>query len=305
MKNKTVNIPASVHAKLKNKADEAKQPFQEILQYYGMERFLYRLSRSRYSNDFVLKGGLMIYGLGIPMRRPTRDIDFLGNMDETMENISSIIRDVLSSSVPDDGIKFDIDTLRILETQIDANRNGLRVTFTGFLGNARIPMQIDVGYSDELATTALDIDYPVLLVNMEAPRLRGYPPEAIVSEKLHAIVHFAELNSRWKDYYDIWLISNTFEFESHKLEEAIQITFNTRATKIPSVIPPGLTDDFSSVNQENWKSFLYKNRFQHNDIEEFKSITSKIWHFLEYPLHEIKSNKQVKGKHWFPGKGWS
>lgn len=304
MKNKIVNTSASVQARLKNKADEAKQPFQEILQYYAMERFLYRLSKSPYSNDFVLKGGLMIYGLGIPMRRPTRDIDFLGNTDETKGNISSIICDVLSFPVPDDGIVFDADTLNISEKQIDADHNGLRVTFRGYLGQARIPMQIDIGYSDELVTAALNIDYPVILADTDSPQLKGYPPEAIVSEKLQAIVRFAELNSRWKDYYDIWLISNTFEFESHKLEDAIQITFETRATKIPSKVPPGLTDDFASENQEKWRGFLYKNRFQDNDIEEFKSITRKIWLFLEYPLHELEIGKQEKSKYWFPGKGW-
>jgi len=305
MKNKIVNTSASVHAKLKNKADEAKQPFQEILQYYAMERFLYRFSKSPHSNDFVLKGGLMIYGLGVPMRRPTRDIDFLGNTKETKENVSSIIRDILSISVPDDGMVFNVDTLKISETQIDADNNGLRATFIGYLGQSSIPMQIDVGYSDALATNAINIDYPVILVGTDSPRLKGYPLEAIVSEKLHAMVRFAELNSRWKDYYDIWLISNTFEFESHKLEEAIQMTFNTRATKVPSVIPPGLIDDFASGNEANWKGFLHKNRFQHEEIEELKSITRKIWLFLKYPLQELESGRQVNSKRWLPGKGWN
>ena len=125
-----------------------------------MERFLYRSSKTPYTDDFILKGGLMFYSLGLPMRRPTRDIDFLGGIAQ--EDISLVICSVLSMSVPDDGVIFDVDSLKLFKMHIDADHNGIRVTFMGYLGNAKIPMQIDIGFSDELAATTLSIDYPVL-----------------------------------------------------------------------------------------------------------------------------------------------
>ena len=304
MKNKVVNVVASVQAKLKNKADESGRPFQEFLQYYGMERFIYRLSKTVYANEFVLKGGLMFYSLGVSMRRPTRDIDYLGSSVSAQEDIYSVTHEVLSSPVADDGIVFNVDTLKVVETQIDGERNGIRITFIGYIGKIKIPMQVDVGFFDEIATTVLDIDYPVLLPNMEKPHIKGYPLESIISEKLHAMVRFAELNSRWKDYYDIWLLSNTFDFESQKLKEAIKITFKKRNTKLPATIPYGLTNDFATANQKNWKLFLRKSKLHNEDLEDFKTIAENIWNFLKYPLQELAVDMPTHNKHWKPGKDW-
>ncbi len=304
MKNKVVNVVASVQTKLKNKASETGRPFQELLQYYGMERFIYRLSKTVYANEFILKGGLMFYSLGVSMRRPTRDIDYLGDSVSVQKDIFSVTNEVLSSPGADDGIVFDVDTLKIVGTQIDGERNGIRITFIGYLGKIKIPMQIDVGFFDEIATTALDIEYPVLLPDMEKPRIKGYPLESIISEKLHAMVRFAELNSRWKDYYDIWLLSNTFGFESQKLRGAIKTTFKKRNTKFPTTIPYGLKNDFAAANQENWKLFLRKTKLHNKDLEDFKTITEKIWGFLKCPLQESEADMATHNKYWKPGKGW-
>ncbi len=170
MKRETGNVAASIQAKLKNRADESGRPFNEILQYYGMERFLYRLSKTPYADDFILKGGLMFYGLGIPMRRFTRDIDFLGTAGYIKQDILSVFRAAMSVSFPEDGVLFDSKTLRLSQTQAAATHGGIRITFVGYLGKARIPMQVDIGFSDELASEALNIEYPVLLAGMKKPR---------------------------------------------------------------------------------------------------------------------------------------
>jgi predicted nucleotidyltransferase component of viral defense system len=303
MTDKIVNISASVQAKLKNQSDESKHPYQELLQYYGMERFIYRLSKTKYANDFVLKGGLMFYSLGISMRRPTRDIDFLGNAAKVQKDMDRVIREVLSVQVPNDGITFDIDSLKILETQIDVDNHGIRVTVTGYLGKVRLPIQVDIGFFDEVATKIL-VDYPVLLSGMEKPRIKMYPLESVISEKLHAIVRFAELNSRWKDYYDIWLLSNTFQFDGRKLRDAIKATFKKRRTKLPTAIPYGLTEDFAAANQRNWKAFICKSKLQNKEFGDFKPIVADIWDFLKYPLQEKGSDQQSHHKTWKLGKGW-
>ncbi len=304
MKRKIENSAASIQAKLKNKADKSGRPFNEILQYYGMERFLYRLSKTPYASDFILKGGLMFYGLGIPRRRSTRDIDFLGTAEYTKRDILSVFRAAMSVSFPEDGVLFDSKTLHLSQTQTAANQGGMRITFIGTLGKARIPMQVDIGFSDELASEALNIDYPVLLAGMEKPRLRGYPPESIISEKFYAMIRFADLNSRWKDYYDIYLLTDTFEFGSEALINALKATFDNRPAKLTDEVPYGLRDEFVVANQGSWESFLYKSKLQNDALKDLSVVVNRIRQFLEYPLREIQSDTRAREKRWSRNIGW-
>jgi len=304
MKREIENIAASIQARLKTKADESGRSLNEILQYYGMERFLYRLSKTPHAAEFILKGGLMFYGLGIPMRRVTRDIDFLGNSEHMPKDILSMFRTAMSFSAPEDGVVFDVKTLRLSQTQAEADQGGIRITFVGYLGKARMPMQVDIGFSDELASETLNIDYPVLLAGMEKPHLRGYPPESIISEKLHAMIRFADLNSRWKDYYDIYLLAETIEFESQPLINAIKATFGNRPGKLTDEIPHGLRDEFAVANQENWGTFLHKSKLQNATLKDFRAVLSRIRQFLEYPLREIVSDVHAREKRWSRDSGW-
>lgn len=304
MKREISNIPASIQAKLQNKAHESGQSFNELLQYYGMERFLYRLSKTPYVNDFILKGGLMFYGLGIPMRRITRDIDFLGIAENAQRDILSVFREALSVSFPEDGVLFDEKTLRVSETQTETDQGGIRVTFMGHLGKMRIPVQVDVGFSDELASETLNMDYPVLLTGMESPRLKGYPLESIISEKFHAMIHFAEANSRWKDYYDIYLFTETFEFDSQSVANAIRATFENRPTELNDQIPPGLREAFAISKQDEWDLFLEKGKLTNVAMKDLKAVVKRIWKFLDYPLREVLEGKELPSKRWARGNGW-
>jgi len=304
MKRQVENVAASILARLKNEADKSGRFFNEILQYYGMERFLYRLSKTTYANDFILKGGLMFYGLKIPMRRTTRDIDFLGTAEYLQDDILSVFDVALSVSFPEDGVIFDPKTLRLSQTQTEANQGGIRITFAGYLGKARLPIQVDIGFSDELASEALNIEYPVLLADMERPQLRGYPPESIISEKFHAMIRFADANSRWKDYYDIYLLAETFEFESQLLIDALKATFSTRPTILTDGIPYGLRDEFAVANQDNWESFLYKSKLEHHSLKDLKDIINRIWEFMEYPLRGVKAGIEIREKRWTHNRGW-
>lgn len=175
-------ITASIHARLANEARKLGKPFGEVLQYYGMERFLYRLSQTRYRDNFILKGGLIFYSWGIPLRRPTRDIDFLGLLDNQKEIITQVIADSISVSVPEDGVNFDLATLVVEITQVDADRKGIRARFSGYLGRAQIPIQIDFEFSDEITSEAVVTSYPVLLQGMTGSQIKGYPVESVVAE---------------------------------------------------------------------------------------------------------------------------
>lgn len=300
MKKPVKNVAASILAQLKNQTEILERPFAETLQYYAMERFLYRLSKTKYASKFILKGGLLLYVWGIPLRRPTRDIDLRGHVSNNSKSLLEIFSDVAKVSAPEDGIIFDPDSITIEETQIDADYQGIRVKLTALLERSRIPIQIDIGFSDELASNAESVEYPNILPDLKQTRMKGYPKEAVVAEKFHAMVRHAELNSRMKDYYDLWLISETFEFDLQSLQKAIETTFNKRDTELPVERPVALTGEFASMNQIRWNNFLEK---LHLESVDFVNIIEKIWLFLHPPLQSSIDKSKVNRK-WIPAKGW-
>lgn len=178
----TTNLAASVAARLANKARAANRPFQEMLQYYGLERFLYRLSTSRHRDRFVLKGALMLRVWDAPESRPTRDIDFLGYIDNDVATLEEVMREVCRQAAPPDGLDFDPTSVAGGRIKEDAEYQGVRVKLTGFLAKSRIPVQIDVGFGDVIHPVAEEKAFPTLL-DLPAPMLRSYPRETVVAEK--------------------------------------------------------------------------------------------------------------------------
>jgi len=277
------NIPASIHARLANEAQKTRKPFNDLLQHYGMERFLYRLSRTEYADRFILKGGLIFTAWEIERRRATRDIDFLGSLERNVETIAQILRTAVATPAPEDGLFFDANTIQVTERLVDVERMGISANLLGYLGKAEIPIHIDIGFSDEILSSAKETLFPALLSGMERPLLKGYSPEFVVSEKLHAMNKYVEAPSRWKDYYDVWLISEYFEFDVLSLREAFITTFNNRNTKLPSGRPVCLSSNFALKYQAGWQSFLKKNALKTN-VDNLSALMDEIWKFLETPL---------------------
>lgn len=259
MKKDIKNIEASIRARLQNKAKETNRPFSEVLQYYGMERFLYRASKSSYIDKFILKGALMFTVWHIPERRTTLDIDFLAKYDNKIAGIEKMVKAICNIKVIPDGLIFDSKTVRGQRIKEDADYEGVRVKFTGLLERSRIPMQIDIGFGDNIYPKPKTIEYPAI-VDFPKPKLKGYPPESIISEKFEAMIKLGLLNSRMKDFYDIWLMMRQFDFEGVKLVEALKRTFKQRKTALPENKP--LFDeeiyDEESDRQTLWKAFLKK-----------------------------------------------
>ena len=303
MKETPNNIEASIQTRLKNESIKQGKPFAEILQYYAMGRFLYRFSKTKYADKFILKGGLLFYVWSLTLRRPTKDMDFRGYVENSPESMMQVIKDILVEPVPEDGITFDLKSIKAEQTQIDADYEGIRVKFVGYLGRSRIPMQLDIGFSDEITSKVEPVDYPSLLLDQKSIRVMSYPKESVISEKFHAMVRHADLNSRWKDYYDIWLISETFELESLSIQKAIEKTFKKRETELPVERPAVLTAEFASTNETRWKNFLKKMNLENNDVNDFVNIIEKIWIFLEVPL-QASMDKSKPNRHWTPQKGW-
>lgn len=290
MKKDIKNLQASVKTRLQNKAKETNRSFSETLQYYGIERFLYRFSCSKYADKFILKGALMFTVWQIPERRTTLDIDFLAHYDNQIANIEKVIKEVCNVPVTPDGLVFDAKTVKGQNVKEDTDYEGVRVKFIGFLERSRIPMQIDVGFGDVIYPKPNVIYYPVIL-DFPKPHLKGYPPESIVSEKFEATVKLGLLNSRMKDFYDIWLMMRLFNFNRLHLAEALKRTFEHRKTPLPQNAPLFAEEIYNekSDRQTLWKTFLKKGDIKH--APEWLSTTAReIELFLIKPLDAIKKN---------------
>jgi hypothetical protein len=287
MKKDVKNIEASVRALLQNKAKETNRPFAEVLQYYGMERFLYRLSRSKHADSFVLKGALLFTVWQIPERRTTLDIDFLARYDNQVASIAAVMKDVCNVSVVPDGLVFDSENIQGRKIKENADYEGARLKFPGFLECSRIPMQIDVGFGDIVYPRTKVIDYPVIL-DSPRPRLTGYPAESVISEKFEAMVKLGLLNSRMKDFYDIWLMMRHFDFSGSNLAGALRRTFKHRQTALPKAKPLFAEEiyDAKSDRQILWNAFLRRGDIKH--VPEKLAIIAKIIEdFLIKPLAAI------------------
>lgn len=296
----TKNIPASVRQRLLNKAKNDQRPFNELLQYYAMERFLYRLSRSAHANRYILKGALMLRVWRSPEFRPTMDIDILGKTSNDETAIIAQIRDVISIETTPDGLVFDPDSVQTERITEAAKYEGMRVRFTGRLDTARINMQIDIGFGDVVYPEPELADLPTLL-DSPAPRLLCYSRESAIAEKFEAMVKLRELNSRMKDFYDIWLLSRQFDFEGNKLAEAIRLTFERRGTSLPGEIV-AFSDEFIATRQVQWTAF--RNRLQHSDAPDSFAVVIHALHTFISPLISAASSDAPMPSKWVAPGPW-
>ena len=271
------DVTASVRQRLLNRSRSDNRPFNELLQYYAMERFLYRLSQSQYANDFILKGGLLLRVWHSPEIRPTMDIDMLGKMVNEESGIIALIKEIISLEVEPDGLDFAPDSVRTERIIENAGYKGLRILLNGSLGTARINIQIDIGFDDVVFPCPEENILPSVL-NFSAPRLICYSRESVIAEKFEVMVKLGELNSRMKDFYDIWLLSRCFDFEGPKLTEAIRLTFQRRGTEIPIIIKI-FSEDFIALKQVQWSAF--RKRLQQDHVpDSFTYIIKKVDTFL-------------------------
>ncbi|HDO22130.1 MAG TPA: nucleotidyl transferase AbiEii/AbiGii toxin family protein [Nitrospirae bacterium] len=301
MKKDIKNIEASVRARLQNKAKETNRPFSEVLQYYGMERFLYRVSQSKYVDKFILKGALMFIVWHVPERRTTLDIDFLAQYDNQIDSIEKMIKGICQIDVVSDGLIFDSKNVKGQRIKEDADYEGIRVKFVGLLEHSRISMQTDISFGDSIYPKPKIIEYPVIL-DFPKPKLKGYPAESVVSEKFEAMVKLGLLNSRMKDFYDIWLMMRQFDFDGLRLVEALKRTFKQRKTPLPQRKPLFAEEiyDEKSDRQTLWKAFLKKVDIKHVP-EKLSTAAGEIERFLVRPLIAVNRNEEFNAKWKAPG----
>jgi predicted nucleotidyltransferase component of viral defense system len=281
----------SIKAKLKKEADSESKDFNYMLMHYFIERILYRLSISPYADNFILKGGLLLYTVLGNRGRATRDIDFLARqIKNTPEEITRIFTEI--AKIPfDDAVSFETERIVVEQIKKDADYQGVRIKLTVHLDRSRHNLQFDIGFDDVVVPTPVDMTYPSLL-DMEPPRLKVYSLESVIAEKFHAIVYLADLNSRMKDFYDIYELSRNFSFDGVSLSEAISQTFKRRNTEFPA-IPMVFTDNFPLLpnKQIQWQAF--QRRVEIADVpSDFPIVIVGIKKFL-LPVYEALFKQEL------------
>lgn len=275
-----------------------------LLAQYAVERLLYRISCSSQSDRFVLKGAMLFRAWTGSLHRPTQDVDLLGygapEPEGIAETFAAIVREVSDES---DGLVFDDGAVTAEEIRGVEEYGGVRVRVPATLGTARVVVQVDVGFGDAITPEAIERKFPPLL-DHTAPRIRAYPPETAVAEKLEAICSIGIANSRMKDYYDLITISRRFDFDGRILAQAIAATFVRRDTQIPTEQPVGLSERFAEdeLKQTQWGAFLNRTRLPDapNDLGE---VLRLVCEFVEPPLNAASAADGFTAR-WLPGHGW-
>jgi predicted nucleotidyltransferase component of viral defense system len=288
------NIAASVHNRLLKKARKSSRPFNELFQHYAIERFLYRLSKSPCADKFVLKGALMLMVWESPVSRPTMDIDLLGSVENSVDGMVAIVQDICRIDTEPDGIVFDPNSVHGERITEDADYEGVRIRFRGSLAAARITIQLDIGFGDIVIPTPEPTFYPTLL-DFPAPQLRAYSRESAIAEKFEAMAKLGIMNSRMKDFWDIWLLSRQYTFDGSLLAEAIVKTFATRHTEIPAeprAFTPAFAQDEMKVSQ--WKAFLRKGKMAAGP-KDFDDAVQAVSDFLKPVVESIVNNRPAPG----------
>lgn len=296
------NVGTSVRARLLRFARERGEDFQLVLTRYANERLLFRLASSKHAQRFVLKGAaLFTVWTGHP-HRTTRDLDLLAFGDPGEAGVRAAFADLLSLDLPDDGVTFDVDSLTVGPIRADQEYGGVRIELVARVANAKLPLQVDVGFGDAITPAATLIEVPPLL-DFPAPRLRAYPRETVVAEKLEAMVKLGLANSRMKDFYDLAVLARDFEFDGALLTRAIRATFERRGTTLPATLPIALTPAFADdpAKKTQWSGFIRKAGAR--EQRSLAEVVSSVATFLEVPL-KAASSEALQGTIWRPGGPW-
>ena len=281
------DIGASVRARLLRLAHERGEDFQLLLTRYANERLLFRLAASEHASHFVLKGAaLFTLWTGKP-HRATRDLDLLGFGEPGVEHVREVFSQVFALDVPDDGVRFDLATLEVGLIREEQVYGGVRAELVALISTARVKLQVDVGFGDAITPEAKPVEFPPLL-DFPAPRIRAYPRETVVAEKLEAMVQLGMANSRMKDFYDLAVLARDFDFEGELLARAIRATFERRKTPLPAATPVALTEAFAedAAKKTQWSGFVRKSGV--DDAGTLAETIAAVKAFVEAPLAAAK-----------------
>lgn len=298
---KPANLAASVRARLYNLSRQRKLEFQLVLSDFAIERLLYRLGVSDHAHRFILKGAMLFKLWSDERHRATWDLDLLGRGANDVAHVIAVVRELCAISA-DDGIVFDRDSIVGEEIGGADEYAGVRVRLEAKLGEARIPMQIDVGFGDAVTPAPAREAYPTLLDHAQ-PNILVYPREAVVAEKLEAMISLGVTNSRMKDFYDVHVLAASFAFEGPALAAAIRATFERRGTPLPGAESLVLTPEFLAASEraKQWRAFLRRGRL--DAPADSGELSDALRRFLSPVLAAISQDKNLTAT-WKPGGPW-
>ena len=302
-KEKPTNLAASIRQRLLNLARERQEEFQLILVRYAAERLLYRLSKSPHADQFLLKGALLFQLWTGQPHRATLDLDLLGYGNDAVARFEGIFRDLCTTAVEDDGLKFLPDQIQGEEIREDQRYAGVRIRGTAMLGTAKIPLQIDIGFGDAVTPRPQSVKYPSLL-GLPTATMKAYPKETVVAEKFEAMVSLGIANSRMKDFYDLWVLSSDFDFDGRVLARAVRATFERRGTALPAQPPIAFTSEFFGDQAKNaqWNAFVNRGRLLAQP-PKFAEVVENTMTFL-WPVAQALQSDERFARKWPSGGPW-
>ena len=293
----SANLSASILARLLTLAKQRDDDYSLLLNRFGMERLLARVSSSPYAERFLLKGALLFALWYDTPHRPTRDADLLGFGPDDETNLIATFREVAAMDL-DDGIVFDPESVKADAIREDNTYGGTRITLVARIGSARCVLQIDVGFGDAVTPGPQTVAYPTLLDDFEAPTLRVYPVYTVIAEKYQAMVMLGQANSRMKDFFDLAVIARRTELNGATLATAIAATFARRQTALLTERPMALTKQFSedAAKLRQWQAFLNKNRIGAASLGDTVALLDDL---LWPPTQVAATNSQATAT-WLP-----
>jgi predicted nucleotidyltransferase component of viral defense system len=297
----TKNVVASVLARLRNHSKSRGVPFQQVLQQYAIERFLYRVSKSEHAQTVILKGALLLKTIGISGARLTMDIDMLREGKADRASLVALVKDCATLEVAADGLIFLTDTVTAEEITKDSEYQGTRILMDARTGNVRLRVQVDFGVGDVMRPGPRVLEYPVLL-DGDTIQLRAYPIESAIAEKLQAMVALGSANSRMKDFYDIWICSKYLDFDTDTLLDAIGATFENRETPVPADDFEALTANFADQHRVQWNAFVRK-MGDDELTDAFGKVVNDLRTFARPLLRSLERSEQLDQR-WEAGNGW-
>ena len=259
-KERNKNYGKSIRAKLLNVAKKENIFYQTILTRYFQERLLYRMSQTRYRNNFYLKGGALMYAYERFAARPTLDIDFLGNnISNEGTSIIAAFKEICSVPFEEDGVIFDVEHITAQNITEFKDYHGIRLSIPVKMDSIAQVLTMDIGFGDVVTPSPVNLDFPILLEHLPCANILAYSLETVIAEKMHAIIDLADQSSRMKDYYDLHRILKEEKYDSEVLQEAIIRTFENRHTPYDENTM-FFRKDFG-INQQmevRWKAFMRK-----------------------------------------------
>ncbi|MFQ9068836.1 MAG: nucleotidyl transferase AbiEii/AbiGii toxin family protein [Bacteroides stercoris] len=259
-KEQNKNYGKSIRTKLLNVAKKENIFYQTILTRYFQERLLYRMSQTRYRNNFYLKGGALMYAYERFAARPTLDIDFLGNnISNEGTSIIAAFKEICSVPFEEDGVIFDVEHITAQNITEFKDYHGIRLSIPVKMDSIAQVLTMDIGFGDVVTPSPVNLDFPILLEHLPCANILAYSLETVIAEKMHAIIDLADQSSRMKDYYDLHRILKEEKYDSEVLQEAIIHTFENRHTPYDENTM-FFRKDFG-INQQmevRWKAFMRK-----------------------------------------------